>query len=41
MALSLGKDCEELCRRRIRIESALGLKPTDFEKCVKVCREFV
>ena len=34
------KTCEELCRDRIEIEKALGLTPTDFEKCVKVCRAF-
>jgi len=33
------KSCEELCKKRVGIEIALGLMPIDFEKCVKICRE--
>jgi len=40
MMLKLYRSCEELCRRRIELEIALGLEPTCFEKCVKICRAF-
>jgi hypothetical protein len=33
-------ECEELCKKRIFYEVLLGLKPTDFERCVKICRSF-
>jgi hypothetical protein len=32
--------CEELCKKRIELEMLLGLRPTDLEKCVKICRAF-
>jgi hypothetical protein len=33
-------ECEELCRKRIELEKTLGIKPTDYEKCVKICKAF-
>jgi hypothetical protein len=34
------EECEELCRRRVELESLLGVKGTDFEKCLRICRVF-
>jgi len=33
-------ECEELCRKRVELEKLLGLRPADFERCVKICRAF-
>jgi hypothetical protein len=33
-------ECEELCKKRIAIEKALGTREIDYEKCVRICRAF-
>jgi hypothetical protein len=33
-------ECEELCRKRIEIEKTLGVRETDYEKCVRFCKAF-
>jgi hypothetical protein len=32
--------CEELCRKRIAIEKMLGVRETDYEKCIKICKAY-
>jgi len=42
MSLRTGRKskCEELCRKRIELEKLLGLRPTDLDRCVMICRAF-
>jgi hypothetical protein len=35
------EECEELCKKRIAIEKTLGVRETDYEKCMRICRAFV
>ena len=34
------EECEELCKKRIEIEKVLGVRETDYEKCMRICRAF-
>ena len=34
------EECEELCKKRIVIEKTLGVRETDYEKCLKICSAF-
>jgi hypothetical protein len=34
------EECEELCRKRIELEKILGVRETDYEKCIRICRAF-
>jgi hypothetical protein len=36
-----GSECEELCKKRIELEKTLGVRETDYEKCMRICRAFV
>jgi hypothetical protein len=40
MKIRRADECEELCRKRIELEKALGVKEIDHEKCIKICRAF-
>jgi hypothetical protein len=33
-------ECEALCRKRISLEAILGIKPIDYEKCLRFCLAF-
>jgi hypothetical protein len=33
-------ECEELCRKRIELEKILGVRETDYEKCIRICKAF-